>query len=50
MSSITFGALNLRKSLGTGCVRLVRHQAEDARDGGDNYDVILLYLEMFLIT
>ena len=45
MSSITSSVLILTKSQETGCARLARQQ-EDASHGND---VILLYIEMFLI-
>ena len=45
-TSIISSASNWSKSHGIGCARLVRHLANAS---GEN-DVILLYLEMFLIT
>jgi hypothetical protein len=48
-SSITSSVLGWSKSHEIGCARLVRHLGKDAGVSANGDDVILLYLDMFLI-
>ena len=48
--NITYNAWILSKNHETGFVRLVRHLGEDVGESISANDIILLYLDMFLIT
>ena len=49
MSSITYIVSYLSKSHEIGCARLVRRPGEDGEESANADDVILLYLDVFLI-
>jgi len=49
VSSIIFNVYNLSESHKIGCAWPVRHPGEDARGSANVDEVILLYIEAFLI-